>query len=218
MARGYRSSVREQAARETRSRILTAASSLVLDGGYAAMSVAALARAAGVAPQTVYNAVGGKAEVMKAAYDALLAGDESPVAMKDRPEFRALQAADDAASYGSAYAAWTRRIYDRVGAFLAALLLHGTAGDPALEEFIRTVERERRTGNELSIPGAIREALGRDLERVVDVVWVLTAPETYERLVRRAAWSPEEYEHWLARELEHAVGSGRRSAPTPARR
>jgi AcrR family transcriptional regulator len=208
MARPYRSSVRAHAARETRARILTVAAGLVLEGGYGAMTVAGLAKAAGVSPQTVYNAVGGKAEVIKAAYDVLLAGDESPLAMRDRPEFRALQEAHDPSTYGAAYAAWTRRIYDRVGAFLAALLVHGTARDRELEDFVSTVDRERRTGNELSIPGELRAALGADLPRVIDIVWLLTAPETYERLVRRAAWSPDDYEQWLADELEHAVSTG----------
>lgn len=205
MTRAYDSSVREEAMRETRHRILSVAPSLLVEGGYGAMTVAGLAKAAGVSPQTVYNAVGGKAEVVKAAYDVLLAGDESPVPMRDRREFQAVVQAHDPSSYGAAYAAWTRAIYDRVGDFLTALSAHGSAGDPVLEEFVGTIDRERRTGNELSIPAALREALGADLSRVVDVVWLLTAPEIYERLRRRAAWSPDAYERWLAGELEHAV-------------
>jgi len=205
MARAYASSVREKAMRETRHRILTVAASLLLTDGYGAMTIAGLAKAAGVSPQTVYNAVGGKAEVVKATYDVMLAGDESPLPMRDRREFQAVAQARDPSSYGAAYAAWTRRIYDRVGDFLSALLVHGSAGDPLLEEFLGTIDRERRTGNELSIPAALRDTLGADLSRVVDVVWLLTAPEVYERLCRRAAWPPDAYERWLARELEHAV-------------
>lgn len=205
VARPYKSPVRERATRETRQRIVAVATDLVVDGGYGAMTVAGLARAAGVSPQTVYNAVGGKAEVVKAAYDALLAGDASPVPMADRPDFRAIIEARDAASYGAAYAAWTRAIYDRLGNFLAALLAHGSAGDPVLEEFVRTIDRERRTGNELSIPAGLRSDLGPDLAGVTDVVWVLTAPEVHDRLTRRAGWTAEAYERWLARELERAL-------------
>ncbi len=191
--------------RETRRRIVAVATDLLVRGGYGAMTIAGLARAAGVSPQTVYNAVGGKAEVVKAAYDVLLAGDITAVAMSDRPEFRAVTQAQDPASYGAAYAAWTRRIHDRVGDLLAALLAHGAAGDPVLEEFLRTIDRERRTGNEASLPTAIRADLGSQLPRVVDVVWLLTSPEVHERLCRRAGWTPEDYERWLAAQLERAV-------------
>lgn len=206
MARAYRSPLREQAMRETRHRILAVATDLLVRNGYGAMTITGLARAAGVSPQTVYNAVGGKAEVVKAAYDVLLAGDESEAPMAERAEFRAVVEAGDPASYACAYAAWTRGIYDRVGAFLAAVLTHGSAGDEALEDFVRTIERERRAGNERSIPAALRDALGPDLPRVVDVVWVLTAPEVHERLCGRAGWTPDDYERWLADELERAVG------------
>lgn len=205
MARAYDSSVRKEAMRHTRQRILTVAAGLVREKGYGAMTIAQLARAAEVSPQTVYNAVGSKADVVKAAYDLLVAGDESSLPMRERPEFQAVLQAHDPSSYGAAYAAWTRGIYDRVGDFLSALLTHGSAGDAVLEEFMETIDRERRIGNELSIPPSLRGALGSDLAPVVDVVWLLTAPEVYERLCRRAAWSADAYERWLARELAHAV-------------
>jgi AcrR family transcriptional regulator len=205
MARAYRSDVRDQGMRETRHRIIQVATGLLIEGGYAGMTIAGLARAAGVSPQTVYNAVGGKAEVVKAAYDLLLAGDDSTVPMSARPEFRAVTPAEDPAAYGLAYAAWTRAIYARVGDFLGALLAHGAAGDPVLEEFVTTIDRERRIGNELSIPAALAAELGPHRTQVLDVVWLLTAPEIHDRLVRRAGWTPEAYERWLAHELEHAM-------------
>ncbi|MEU1429871.1 hypothetical protein ABZ412_22595 [Nocardia sp. NPDC005746] len=40
------------------------------------MTISGLAQATGVNPQTVYNAVGGKAEVLKATYNIVLAGDD----------------------------------------------------------------------------------------------------------------------------------------------
>ncbi len=205
MARPYRSELRQEATRETRQRIVTVATGLLIDGGYAAMTVAGLAREAGVSPQTVYNAVGGKAEVVKAAYDVRLAGDETPLPMSQRPGFRAVVDAPDAAAYGAAYAAWTRGIYDRVGDLLAALLAHGAAGDPLLEAFLTTIDQERRTGNGHSIPTVLREPLGARLPQVVDVVWLLTAPEIHDRLCRRSGWSPDDYEQWLAGQLERAI-------------
>ena len=46
-----------------------------------------------------------------------------------------------------------------------------------------------------------RIATEADFARLIDGVWVLNAPEVYDRLVRRAGWSPDAYESWLAGQL-----------------
>ncbi|HET6742282.1 MAG TPA: TetR/AcrR family transcriptional regulator, partial [Kribbella sp.] len=160
-----------------------------------------LATRAAVSPQTVYNSIGGKAEVVKAVYDVMLAGDEDPTPMSDRPAFRAVVEAADVSSYAAAYAAWVCAIWDRVGPLLGTILAEGPGGDRALEQFVATIEEERRRGNLAGLQGL---PLGKE-QAVVDAVWTLTAPEIYDRLVRRCGWSPQQYERWLARQLEAAV-------------
>ena len=145
--RAYDNSGRVQAAADTRRRILDTARTMLLDGGYHSMSVAGLASAAGVSPQTVYNAVGGKAEVVKAVYDVLLAGDEDPVPMSSRPEFLAMGEAPDRASFGRAYAAFSAGIWRRVGPLLGVLLADGPGNDATLAAFVATIDGERLTGN-----------------------------------------------------------------------
>ena len=83
--RRYISDQRDAAARQTRTRILDAAEQELIRHGYHAMTIASLARAADVSPQTIYNSVGGKAAVVKALYDVRLAGDDEPVPMGQRP-------------------------------------------------------------------------------------------------------------------------------------
>jgi AcrR family transcriptional regulator len=200
---------REEAARETRRRIVSTAADRVLEGGYRAMTIASLASDAGVSPQTVYNSVGGKAEVIKAVYDTMLAGDHEPVPMSERPEFVAVQEAGDAESWATAYAHWTRLIWDRVGGLVGVLLDHGPAGDPVLEELVASMDRERRTGNDNSLKGLVRIGLlpTRAVARkhTADVVWTVTSPDVYDRLVVRCGWSTRSYELWLAAQLEAAV-------------
>jgi len=204
--RTYDNSRREEAASETRMRILQMAGPLLLDGGYHAMTVASLAKKAGVSPQTVYNSVGGKAEVVKAVYDILLAGDEEPIPMSQRPAFRAMTDAPDARTFVTAYATWSRQIYEGVGPLLGTLLAHG--GDTTLESFVATIEQERRTGNTHMVT-ALRRAhglpKGLKTTRAIDSVWTLTAPEIADRLVRRCGWSPRTYEGWLAAQLIAAL-------------
>jgi len=206
--RVYTSELRAQQALLTRGRILKAARELLLADGFFAMTVPSLAARAGVSPQTVYNSVGGKAEVVKAVYDVLLAGDDDPTPMSQRPEFRAVLEAVDATTYGRAYAAWCRQIWDRVGPLLGIILAHGPGGDAVLEEFVGTIDRERRVGNANSLQGLReRDALPRDrsVDEVVDAIWALTSPELYDRLVRRSGWQSVTYEAWLSVQLAAAL-------------
>lgn len=204
----YDNSRRREAAALTRARILDAAAEILLAGGYAGMTVAGLAAAARVSPQTVYNSIGGKAEVVKAVYDVMLAGDEEPIPMSERPDFLAMRHSADRESFLRAYAAWTRGIFERVGLLLGVLLEGGSGGDATLREFVNTIERERRIGNGhavdmLEAAHGIPSPPGRD--RLCDIVWTLTAPEIADRLMRRCGWSPEEYEGWLGDQLTAAV-------------
>lgn len=173
------------------------------------MTISALAKYAKVSPQTVYNSIGGKADVVKAVYDVMLAGDDEPVPMSARPEFREVIESTDPHSYGAAYAAWSRRIYERVGGLLGMILAAGGAGDHDVIEFVARINRERRIGNTSGLTG-IRShyRLSDDeFERVVDGVWALTAPEIYDRLVRQSHWTANEYEAWLANQLAASVGA-----------
>ncbi|GGO86293.1 hypothetical protein GCM10011584_08260 [Nocardioides phosphati] len=206
MGRAYDNSGRAVRAQATRDQIVDTALALLLDGGYAAMTVASLAAAAGVSPQTVYNSIGGKPAVVKAVYDRLMAGDAEDVSMSERPEFHALFSATDRLAFARAYAGWCRVRGSQVAPLLGALLAHGT--DAALVDFLATIERERHVGathalegmrDRLGLPPSVRGAKG--FTRLVDAVWALNASDTYDRLVRRSGWTPAEYEEWLAGQL-----------------
>lgn len=202
--RPYDNRSRAEAALATRRRIIDAAREMLLRDGYHAMSVSQLASSAGVSAQTVYNAIGGKAAVVKAVYDVLLAGDDEPVAMQDRPEFRAMSQAPDREGFVRAYAALCATIYERVGPLLGVLLAQGAGGDAGLQDFVATIDRERRAGNTNAL-NALERAHGLparlDRERFIDIVWTLTAPEIYDRFVRRCGWTHAMYAAWLAEAL-----------------
>lgn len=206
--RGYDNSRRTEAARATRARILAAAREQFLQVGYHGTTIAALARVAGVSPQTIYNTVGGKAEVLKAVYDVLLAGDDRPIAMNDRPEIARIRRQPDGPTTLSAYAAFARMLLERAGPLLGVVLAEGAGSDAELNAFLATIDTERRIGN-TGVVQHIAEnfglAEGMDVERAVDLVWTLTAPENADRLVRRCGWSYADYERWLAGALGHGI-------------
>lgn len=199
--RRYDSSRRADAARETRRRIIAAARHELLEGGYQATTLSALARRAGVSQQTIYNSIGGKAAVLKAVYDVQLAGDDEPIVMNDRPEFRAVMSQRSVAATLRAYAAMSRMIFGRVGSLLGAVFVDGPGSDAELRAYLATIDRERRAGN-MGVVTRIRDRFGLpeglSLERAVDAIWTLTAPEIADRLVRRCGWSLDDYETWLA--------------------
>jgi len=119
--RVYRSDLRADQARATRRQVVTAASRLFAERGYAATTIAAIAAEAGVSRKTVFTSVGGKVELMKLAYDWAIAGDDEPVAKVDRPEILELQAEPDASVVIEKYVAGLDESMTRVAPIHDAL-------------------------------------------------------------------------------------------------
>ena len=200
-SRKYNNDRRAESALKTRQRILVAAAQELREVGYHAMTVASLARRAGVSPQTIYNAVGSKAAVIKSLYDVLVVGDDEPVPLGRRPEFEAVLQQPDAFATVRAYFALGAQLYRRVGELLGIVLADGPGGDTELKEFAETIDRERRTGNEFIVEH-LRTTFGlppdRTPEWIVDVFWAVTSFELADRLVRRCGWQIEACYAWAA--------------------
>jgi hypothetical protein len=215
MSRGertYDNSARLEAAQDTRAAIVEAARSELVTGGYRQLTIAAVAAAAGVSPQTIYNSVGNKAALVKAVYDVTIAGDDDPVPMSDRPGFRAIREAPTAAAYALAYAAWCRVLNGRTAPLLAALTGGGAGSDPEIAAFLATIEEERRTGSTHAVAGfakAHRLPPGLSRQRAADILWTLNDPMVHDRLVRRCGWSPAAYERWLVGQLLATLTGGK---------
>ena len=202
--RRYDNSARLESAAETRHRIIVATTELLATEGYAGLSVAAVAGAAGVSPQTIYNSIGGKGALLKACYDVTLAGDEEAVPMSQRPEFLALQTAPSATGWAAAYAAWGRLLGERAHPILGPLVGLSVVRDAGAAEFLATIEKERRIGSTHAMT-AFRDNFGlpegMKLEQAIDICWTLNSPELYARLVGQCGWPPGDYQSWLTKAL-----------------
>ena len=77
--------LRRAKAAATRLAVIDAARRCFVEAGYAGATVQAIADTAGVSRATVFNAVGGKAALLKAAYDVATVGDDEPVPIPQRP-------------------------------------------------------------------------------------------------------------------------------------
>ena len=199
--RRYRSSLRSEQTAAGRRRILDAAGALFREHGYLGTTIAQIAAAAGVSTQSVYNMAGGKAELLKAVYDAAVAGDDEPVPMAQRPAIQAMIAAPDPRQALALYARLGREIAQRTHRLVTVILAQAATGDAALTEFAAQIEAQRAIGTaatarHLASRFGLRAGLSE--QAAADILWTLTAPDIAERLITQRNWPWDTYERWLA--------------------
>lgn len=202
--RRYSSALRSEQTELARSRILTAASALFLDKGYLGTTLAAIAGEAGVSVQTVYNVIGGKPAVLKAAYDVLLAGDDEPIPMVDRPIYQAIATAPTAAECLALYAGLARGIAERTTPLMRMARAQASTGDRDLTEYLKTLDGELAFGCRY-MAGHLAEKFGLraglDPESAADILWSINGSDLSHRLVNEREWGWDRYEQWLATTL-----------------
>ena len=198
--RRYDSRLRDDGARRTRQLILTAAKGLFITQGYVSTTVEQIADRAGVSKPTVFANVGNKRTVLKELRDVALAGDDEAIPMIERPWYQHLLTEPDPIRSLRLYAHHTVGIHQRA-AEVEEVLCNAAAADPELRELWHTSEQERRVGartviDSLLSKGPLKPGLDRDA--AIDILWVLTAGDSYRRLVERRSWSIRRFEQWLA--------------------
>ena len=206
--RRYSTALRTEQTALARRRILDVAGRLFVERGYLGTTLAAVAETAGVSVQTVYNVVGGKAVLLKAVYDVMLAGDDEPIPMSERPEFRAVLDAPTGRECLAHYSALGRVLGERLFPLVGMLVAQAAAGDADLAAFVATVEGERATGTRtVAAHVAQRFGLreGLDVDSAADVLWAMTAPDLADRLVVRRGWGWDRFERWLGATMADAL-------------
>src|SRR6185295_13157735 len=88
--RSYDASGRRERARARRMAVVLAARDLFERDGFRLTTIAAVAAHAGVAPISIYKGFGTKAALAKAVFDLVIAGDDEPVPIAERPAMRAV--------------------------------------------------------------------------------------------------------------------------------
>ncbi|MEO8661129.1 MAG: TetR family transcriptional regulator [Bryobacteraceae bacterium] len=198
--RAYDSSARREAALATRQSILDAARQVFLEKGYAAATMPAIARAAGIAIDTVYATVGKKPSLFRLLVEMAISGTDSAVPAEERDYVRAIRAETDAGRKLQIYAAALRSIQSRLAPLFR--VLQGAAPlDPELDALWqdfsqRRAENMRLLAKDLAATGRLRA--GVSVSQAADIIWSMNSPEFYLLLVEQRGWSPQEFEHWLA--------------------
>ena len=198
--RRYDSTSRRAAAEQTRLSILESARPLFFEKGYAATTMPAIARAAGVALDTVYATVGTKAELFILMVEAALSGREEAVPPDEREYVRAIREEPDAARKLQIYASALVEIQPRL-APLFQVLQTAAPQDADLgalwqEISSRRAANMRLLAKNLTATGRVRPELTESV--VADVLWSMNSPEFYLLLVGQRGWTPQEFGLWLA--------------------
>src|ERR1700760_3462588 len=102
--RTYDVTQRQARSAETKKRILDAARDLILEKGYRATKIAAIAARAGVNVDTVYELVGRKPVVLRELIEQAISGEDRPVIAEERDYVKAMRREPDPARKLAMYA------------------------------------------------------------------------------------------------------------------
>jgi len=205
--RQYRSSLRQAQARRTRARILEAATGTFCAHGYAGTTVAAVAAVAGVSPASVELAFPTKPDLLKAAIDVAIAGDDEPLSVLERPWAAAAKAAPDARAFLEAVTAVLVPAAVRSDALVLAAL-EAARGDDRLAPLAAQLRAQRAVTAGWIVDGLRSLApLRPDLHHseAVDIVWLLMDPAVFDRLTVGRGWSPDRFGRFFGDSLLHLL-------------
>jgi AcrR family transcriptional regulator len=213
--RPYDASSRRESAARNRAAVLAACRELLFRDGYHRMTVRAVAGLAGVSPETVYKAFGGKPGLMKALWDVTLAGDDQPVAIADRPQMREVQSAREPEQKLRLWAGFVRGANQRLAPLYGLLAQAG----PEVTQMLATTQQERLTGARALVTHLAESGLltaGHDPATAADACWALTGPRLFLDLTTDRGWQPDQYQDWLTRMLTANLLTPASLAPAPS--
>jgi AcrR family transcriptional regulator len=203
--RQYDSTHRLQQAQQNRARVLEAARRRFLAAGYAATTIAEIARDAGVSVETVYKTFATKAGVLKALFDVSVAGDDDPTPMVRRDVIQKVLTTPDASQKIAIYAKHLAATMPR-SAPVHLLARDGAASSPDAATVWRQIREETLTAMTMFAADLAKSGQLRiSAVKARDVLWTYHAPELYELLVLERGWSPARYGEFITHALTDAL-------------
>jgi AcrR family transcriptional regulator len=193
--------------------VLEAARDRFLAVGYAATTVPDVAAAAGVSVEWVYKAIGRKPQLALAVFhDGIVGGGaESTELRADRISVGEPDPRRRLRAFGGFVAEVTPRV-----APLMLLVRDAAAADGELAAVWEQMLAERLArmaahATRLATDGHLRDGL--TVEEARDVLWLYSAPELYDLMVRRRGWTPERFGAWVGEAYVAALLPGSPGPP-----
>lgn len=205
--RKYNSSRRSAQARQTRRLVIEAARNLFFQNGYSITTIEAIAREAGLAPETIYAAFGSKPAILRELLNVSLVGDDSPVPLLQRSYILSAKEETDQRHLIATFAENISQIMTRVSPVFA--LMRATAvSDAEVAALQARVLKNRTEGigffvQQLARIGPLRAGL--EVEPATITAWTLSSAEVFDLLTAGQGWTREQYVAWLAEALERLL-------------
>jgi AcrR family transcriptional regulator len=215
--RHYDNAGRRIQSAETRQSIIDAARMLMVEHGYRATTIAAIAKGAGVHVDTVYALVGRKPVLLRELIEQAISGTDRAVVSEERDYVKAMRAEADPVRKLTIYAGAMRRIQGRMAPLLLALR-DASATEPEAKQVWQEIS-DRRAANmrllvqDLASAGGLRSGLS--IDDAADVIWVTNSSEVYVLLTVERGWPPDRYERWLAEAWSRLLLPDERRAGLP---
>jgi AcrR family transcriptional regulator len=195
---------RKERSRRTRQRIAEAAYTSFVEKGYE-VPLTDIAAAADVSVQNLYLLFSNKQNLVQAALEHAVLGDQHPVPPHEQPWFQELVRAPDPRSAIRIWVNNTLPIYRRV-APLAGMFL----SEPSLADIWAHSEKLRIEGFRFAMgivaqKGRLRPRI--NLDRATDVMFVLLSPIVYQEFVNGRGWTVSGWGKWTAETLTDTLFS-----------
>lgn len=197
---------RKARAVETRRRMLDAAIRCFTSTGYSATTMAAIAREAGVAVQTLYFTFHTKAELLQETYERAVLGDETPVPPYLTPWFKAMEAEPSLDAAITHLVEGLTTILERVAPLRP--VFESALSEAGVAEVVQRAEALRSRGYRhilevLAGKRPLRPVY--DLATASDVLFVLLGPDGFRLFVHGCGWSVSSWKAWVAAAVEHEL-------------
>lgn len=203
--RKYSSTVRDEQAARTRTRILDAASELFLERGYARTTMQDIADLAGVARDTVHAAFGGKARVLTALIDLRLVPDGSVPRARERPEALAVRDEADQHTQIKLFASFMAGISTQIRPVFE-ILRTASAVEPEMAAVFEEMDRYRMQNMQTYARWiAARGPLRVSTRRAGEIIWTLASPDVGRMLCDELGWTETQHARWLCDALTRTL-------------
>ena len=186
--------------RATQLRVVEAARRLFLTKGYAATTMAEIAREAGVAVQSVYSAGQSKADLLHLVTDLAVAGDDQQVMLLERPDFAAVANESDPERQVRMIAALIAATMERLAPVWVAYREAAAVDAKAAANLVAAHQRRHETF--AGMIGMIPEhRLRRSPEEATDTAWAIGSIDVFLLLRSIQGWDAPRYATWLRQTL-----------------
>jgi AcrR family transcriptional regulator len=197
---------RRERSRQTRRRIVEAATHLFLLRGYVASTIEDVAGEAGVAVQTVYYVFGTKPQLLAAVLDASIAGDVEPVPIVERAWVDSVRAEQDAATA-------VRQLVDATVPIVARAapiyeVVRRASSDPDVSVLLEDTRRKRRR-DQRTLIALLAQAGHLSPEVTIDIAadafYGLVNEEVFQLLTGDCEWDVDRYRSWATGLMVHQL-------------